>query len=261
MGSGNIKKFEVKLGRTGLIIVIGGMTVLLCLSFVLGVGVGKNIDTYPHKISSVPQQVLALFWRPAKVAVQQKITEGTEAQPDKSKMDLTFHDALTGQVTMPIQQLPVAAKKQDNTAVTEQKVEKQKLPAPAPLPPEKEAVTLKKEASEQKVTVKEKSPAEKKSKVKEVSTSGHPAASLFLVHVASLKDKAKATQIHKTVATLGYPSKNVKVDIKGKGTWYRIIVPGFETKAQAQIAADRISKKVKTNCIIRPAEAHAGKNQ
>ena len=39
MGSGNIKKFELKLGRTGLIIVVAGMTVLLCLSFILGVGV------------------------------------------------------------------------------------------------------------------------------------------------------------------------------------------------------------------------------
>jgi cell division protein FtsN len=261
MGSGNIKKFEVTLGRTGLIIVIGGMTVLLCLSFILGVGVGKNIDAYPNKISSVPQQVLALFWRPAKVAVQQKITESTEAQPDKGKMDLTFHDALTGQVTMPIQQLPAAAKKQDNAMVTEQKVKPQKLPAPVPLPLKEEAVTAKKEAPEQKVTVREKSPAEKKSKIKEVSAPGHPAVSLFLVHVASLKDKAKATQIHKSVATLGYPSKNVKVDIKGKGTWYRIIVTGFETKAQAQAAVDRISKKVKTNCIIRPADAYAGKNQ
>jgi cell division protein FtsN len=168
---------------------------------------------------------------------------------------------LTGQVTMPIQQLPAAAKKQDNAMVTEQKVEPQKLPAPAPLPLKEKAVTTKKEASEQKVTVKEKSPDEKKSKIKEVSAPGHPAVSLFLVHVASLKDKAKATQIHKSVATLGYPSKNVKVDIKGKGTWYRIIVTGFETKAQAQAAADRISKKVKTNCIIRPADAYAGKNQ
>jgi len=45
----------------------------------------------------------------------------------------------------------------------------------------------------------------------------------------------------------------VKVDIKGKGTWYRVIATGFETKARAQAAADRISKKVKTNCIIRQA--------
>lgn len=261
MGSGNIKKFEVKLGRTGLSIVIGGMTVLLCLSFILGVGVGKNIDTYPNKISSMPQQVLAVFWRPAKVAVQQKIMESTEVQPDKSKMDLTFHDALTGQVTMPIQQSPAAAKKRDNVMVTEQKIKLQKLPAPTPLTLKEEVVTTKKETPEKKVTVREKSPVEKKSKIKEVSAPGHPAVSLFFVHVASLQDKAKATEIHKTVATLGYPSKNVKVDIKGKGTWYRIIVPGFETKAQAQAAADRISKKVKTNCIIRPADAHAGKNQ
>jgi cell division protein FtsN len=251
MGSGNIKKFELKLGRTGLIIVIIGMTALLCLSFILGVGVGKNINTYPEKISSMPQQILALFWRPAKVVGEKKNTASMEAQPDSGNMDLTFHDTLTGQKTLSIQQPPVAEKKPDNAMVKDQKVKPQKPPAVLP----------KEEASESKVTASEKSPVEKKSKIKEVPTAVHPAGPSFIVYVASLKDKDKANQINKTVATLGYSAKVVKVDIKGKGTWHRVIVMGFETKAQAQAAADRISKKVKTNCIIRTAGGDAGKNQ
>lgn len=259
MGSGNIKKFELKLGRTGLIIVIAGMAVLLCLSFMLGVGIGKNIDTYPEKISSAPQRFLALFWRPAKVASGQKIMESKEAHSDNGNMDLAFHNTLTGQKTPSFQQLPVVGKKQDNAEVTDQKVKTQT--PPAVLPPQEEAVSSKEEVSEQKVTVSEKSPAENKSPIKEVPTSVQPAGSLFFIHVASLKDKAKANQINKTVATLGYSSKVLKVDIKGKGTWYRVIAAGFETKAKAQVAADKISKKVKTNCIIRLAGTNADKNQ
>jgi cell division protein FtsN len=259
MGSGNIKKFELKLGRTGLIIVIAGMAILLCLSFVLGVGLGKNIDTYPKKISSAPQQVLALFWRPAKVASGQKIMGDKETQPDKGNMDLKFHNTLTGQKTPSTQQPPVMEKKPDNAVVTDQKVQPQT--PPTVLPPKEIAFLPKEKASDQKVTISEKSPVENKSKIKEGQTSVHLDVSLFLIHVASLRDKEKANQINKTVATLGYSAKVVKVDIKGKGIWYRVIATGFETKAQAQAAVDKISKKIKTNCIIRSAGADTGKNQ
>lgn len=257
MGSGNIKKFELKLGRSGLIIVIGGMTVLLCLSFILGVGVGKNIDTYPEKISSMPQQVLALFWRPAKVASGQKVMAGRAAEPDKSNMDLTFHNALTSPKSPSIQQLPAQEKRPDGALVAEQKV-KSSIP-PAVMSPQEEGVPPREESSEKKVPAREKSPAEKDAKMKEVEQP--TAGARYLIHVTSLKDKTKALQINKIVATLGYPSKIVKTDIKGKGTWYRVMVTGFETKTRAQTAADTISRKVKTKCVIRPAGADEDRNQ
>lgn len=249
MGSGNIRKFEIRLGRTGLIIVIGGMTVLSCLSFLLGVGVGKNMDTYPEKISSIPQQFLALFWRPAKIAGGQRITAKTETKPDSGNMDLTFHKALTSQQTVPIQLPPPAEKTPDDAAISGRQVI---APVPISTSRKEEAVSAKKEAAGQKVLAGDKLSAQNKLKTKEDPSSAHPAGS-FHVYVASLKDKTKAGQIHKTVAGLGYASKIVKVEIKGKGTWYRVIATGFETKAGAQAAADRISKKVKTNCIIRQA--------
>jgi len=163
MGSGNIKKFEIRLGRTGLIIVIGGMTVLLCLSFLLGVGVGKNIDTYPEKISSIPQQFLGFFWRPAKMAGGQRVAGKTEAKPDSGNMDLTFHKALTSQQTVPIQPLPDAEKTPDDAAVMGQ----QSL-APAPLPRKEETVSAKKEADGQKVSAGEKLSAETNRKQKKI---------------------------------------------------------------------------------------------
>lgn len=259
MGSGNIKKFELKLGKTGLIIVIGGMTLLLCLSFILGVGVGKNIDTYPEKISSMPQQILSLFWRPAKLAAGQKIAAGKASEPDKSNMDLTFHNALTSPKTPSIQQSPAQEKKPDNAVVTDQNVKPQ-IP-PAALIPKEEASPAGEEASEKKISAKEKSSAEKKSKAKEIPPSVETAGTLYIIHVASLKDKTKAVQINKTIATLGYSSKVVKTDLKGKGTWYRVIAPGFESKAEAQTAAEKISKKVKAKCVIRAVVAGEDRNQ
>lgn len=258
MGSGNIKKFELKLGRTGLIIVVAGMAVLLCSSFILGVTVGKNIDTYPEKISSVPQRILAFFWRPAKVAGGQNIVKSKETS-DKGNMDLAFHNALTSQKITPIQQQKAVEKIPDDVAVMDQKTTPQT--PPVILPPKEEAVSPKAETPEQKTPVSEKLPAEKKSKIKEPPTAVHPPGPLFLLHVASLQDKVKAGQIHKTVSGMGYPSKVVKVDIKGKGTWYRVIATGFESKTRAQAAADKINKKVKTNCIIRTAGVDADKNQ
>jgi len=256
MGPGNIKKFELKLGKTGLFIVVGGMTVLLCLSFVLGVGVGKNIDTYPEKISSMPQQVLALFWRPAKVASGQKNLESKETQPDKSNMDLTFHNALTSSKTPSMQPMPVMEKK---PVVTDQKVTPQTMPAPSPA--NKKTVSSEEDIIGQKILAKEKSLEENKSKNKEVSTVDPPARALLFIQVASLKDKTKANQIHKTVAGLGYPSKILKMDLNEKGIWYRVLATGFETKVQAQAAAERISKKVKVKCIIRTIGSNADKNE
>jgi cell division protein FtsN len=259
MGSGNMKKFELKLGRTGLIIVIAGMALLLCSSFILGVTVGKNMDTYPGKISSLPQQVLALFWRPAKVANQQTIVAGKEPGSTKGNIDLTFHNALTSQKTPSTQQPLATVKKQDDAMATDQKAKPQ-LP-PLAVSPREEAVAKKEEAPEQKTSASEKPLVESKTKIKEPQTSVLSGGPSFLVHVASLKDKARANQINKTVVELGYKSKVVKVDIKGKGTWYRVITTGFETKTRAQAAADRIARKVKTNCIIRQADADTDKNQ
>lgn len=255
MGSGNIKKFELKLGRTGLIIVICGMAVLLCLSFVLGVGVGKNMDTYPEKISSIPQQVLAFFWRPVRIDSGPKNVEIKQAKPDKGNMDLAFHNSLTSDKIPPVQQPPVSGKKTDNAVATNQEANSEMPPAVTSEP--RDAVPARKEVSREQAEIGKLLP-EAKSKTKETAAPVNEAGTLFLIHVASLKDKTKANQIQKTIVALGYQAKVTKADIAGKGTWYRVISTGFKSKALAQTAADKISKKVKTNCIIRPDTQDAG---
>jgi hypothetical protein len=87
MANGNIKKMELKLGRTGIIILVAGMTALLCSVFMLGIQVGKNIDTYPEKIASIPQKALALVWRKAKTDATPDIVDNKTGQGAQSRRE------------------------------------------------------------------------------------------------------------------------------------------------------------------------------
>lgn len=108
MATGNEKKFELKIGKTGIFVVVMGMTAFLCASFLFGVNVGQNMETYPEKIASLPQRALALVWRPAKIKLtRQDAASGhignsplsetqhvAAAQPEEN-IDLTYHQTLT----------------------------------------------------------------------------------------------------------------------------------------------------------------------
>ena len=99
MATGNIKNFELKVGKAGLIAIVVGMVALLSTAFLFGIEVGKNIDVYPEKIAAFPQKILATFWRPAKIKAKQNTTENKSAQnqnQSQENMDLTFYNALTG---------------------------------------------------------------------------------------------------------------------------------------------------------------------
>jgi len=52
MASKNFRNFEFKLGKLGLLLFVAGMSVLLFAVFVLGVFIGKDLDTMPGKIAS-----------------------------------------------------------------------------------------------------------------------------------------------------------------------------------------------------------------
>jgi len=214
MTPGNIKKMELKFGRTGIIIVVVGMAALLCSAFLLGVVVGKNIDTYPAKIASIPQKALALIWRPAKTKTIPDIVDNKpgEGQPKAGEnLDLTFYNNLTSPKGE-VKDQPLTEKKMVET------------PPPQTVDPKLE--------------------------VKEVEKPVDASKQTFIIQAAALKEKAKAGQMSKSITALGFKSRVVEIDIKGKGTWFRVIVSGFDERAQAQAAADKIAKKTKTNCII-----------
>jgi cell division septation protein DedD len=256
MASGNTKKFEMKLGKAGLIIVIVGMTALICATFLFGVSVGKNIDTYPEKISSFPQRILALFWRPARIKVFQTTADNKTAQTQpkgQDELDLTFYNTLTSKKGVAKEQA-IPEKKNimeapPPAAAAQQKSEENDVAAETKMEPPK--------TNKAKT---EKTPDAIEAKIKEVAPAKVPAGTKFSVQVASLKEKTKAAQMSKKITGLGFAPQIVETDVPGKGKWFRVIVYGFVSKPQAQAAAKKIAEKTGKRCIVRHLDAIATKN-
>jgi cell division protein FtsN len=256
MASRNIKNFELKLGKTGLIIVIFGTAALLCTVFLLGVDTGKNIDTYPGQIASIPQKVMARIWRPDKLKVDQNIPDNKSGQnepPAKKNIDLTFYNTLTSKKGV-VKEQPVPDRQKNAETPAEKQGEKK--------PQNEETGTgdLNRQDQKPSAPVIEKTDEKGKPKTKEAAPSIASPKQKFVIQAASLKEKAKAYQFNKKIAELGFEALIVPVEIKGKGTWYRVVISGFENKVQANTAAAKISKKTGTNCIIRRVDVEARKN-
>jgi cell division septation protein DedD len=247
MTTGNIKNFELKIGKTGLIIVGAGMATLLCASFLFGVDVGKNIDTYPGKIAELPQKALAVLWRPARITVAQSSSEnktGPDQNATGENIDLTFYNTLTskkGAVNAELTPVKQSAAPQ----ATEEESLKGKYNIEAQKP---------QEITGEKAKEKD-SPVKKDNVSKTVSDK-----SKYRVQVASLKKENEAGKISKKISALGYKPEIMKVEVKGKGTMFRVFASGFENKIQAQEAAQKISPKTKTNCIVKSFDNKEKKN-
>jgi cell division protein FtsN len=253
MASGNIKNFELKVGKAGLIIIVIGMAVLLCTAFLFGVDVGKNIDTFPDKISAFPQKILALIWRPADVRIAQSVTDGRNGKnqtqiQNKENIDLTFYNALTSKKGA-----------MEDQAVTEKQ--------PVLLPPQDREETNTgnfnmetQNKTTTSVNEKTREQGDVKVKVKDIAPSVDHKRQKFIIQVASLKDKNKADKIDNQINSLGFASQIVKIESKRKGIMFRVIVSGFENKVQAQEAEQKISQKTGTSCIIKQINNEAKKN-
>jgi len=257
MATGNAKTFELKIGKTGVIIIVAGMAALLCASFLFGVDVGKNIDTYPDKIAALPQKALALVWRPAKIKVVPSVPDSKTGQNKPAtiqepataqageNIDLTYYNTLTSKKGSP----KVESSLEKQPLVAQQKNEEEALKGKFHIETPKQPVT----ANDK--NIEKEAPIEKKAVLDTASNKRK-----FVVQAASLKEKAKANQVNKKIAALGFKSEIVKVKIKGKGIVFRVMATGFDDKVQAEEAAKKISSKTETNCIVKSIDNTTNKN-
>jgi cell division protein FtsN len=240
MASGNIKNFELKLGKTGLAIIIVGTAVLLCSAFLFGIVVGKNIDTYPEKIASLPQRLLALVWRPAQI----RVAQNEPKKPDE--LDLTFYKSLTSKKGV-AQEQPIPDKKPvvEVPALQQFIAQPQNDAGSASIKPNPEV------KKQQALTTGGTTGDAIEDKIKEAKPAVVAGGGKFSVQVASLKEKTKAEQMNKKISALGFTPQIVETNVQGKGTWFRVVIYGFSSKALAKAAAGKISNKTGTTCIVR----------
>ncbi|MGZ3580641.1 MAG: SPOR domain-containing protein [Syntrophales bacterium] len=83
----------------------------------------------------------------------------------------------------------------------------------------------------------------------------------YQIQVGSFKEKEKADQLGKKLAGLGFSPRVAEVQVPKKGKWLRITLEGFESREDAQKAADRVAGKIKgLNCVVLRTAAKNNQN-
>ncbi len=73
----------------------------------------------------------------------------------------------------------------------------------------------------------------------------------YQIQVGSFKEKEKADQLCKKLTGLGLSPRVAEMQVPKKGKWMRITLEGFESREDAQKAADRVAGTIKgLNCVV-----------
>lgn len=233
----NTRRFEFKLGRIGLIFFLLGISGLLFGIFLLGVTVGKNIDTYPEKIARfLPDKMKTLISLPPDTAGPVMATRD-EVKQETPEPDLTFYD--------------LGKRKTDTKGMAPDGMFPKKAPAgevkeKIPLPPPEPVTPAVQPKSAAPVPAAGKAPPVKeKPAVREQ----------FLVQVVSYQEKSKAETLVKKISAMGYPARTEMIELSDKGKWFRVVMGAFSSRPEAQKAVGAVSRKNKgLNCVIRSVE-------
>jgi cell division septation protein DedD len=78
-----------------------------------------------------------------------------------------------------------------------------------------------------------------------------PEQEKYQVQVGSFKEKGKADQLSKNLTALGFSPRVAETEVPKKGKWMRITLEGFESREDAQKAADGVARKIKgLSCVV-----------
>ena len=236
----NTRRFELKLGRIGLILFLLGVSGLLFGVFLLGVTVGKNIDTYPEKIARfLPDRIKTMISRLSQEATEPAaaIRDDLKQEKPEPDMDLTFYDRLgkrkagskgTAPDGMMLRETPTAAVKEKPPRPHATRPIEPKSAGPVP-------------AVQKEPPIKEKSAVQGK----------------FMVQVVSYQEKSKAEALVGKIAAMGYAARTEVTELPDKGKWFRVVMGEFSSRPEAQKAVDAVSGKTRgLRCVIRPAGAN-----
>ena len=206
-------EFEFKLGRSGLVFFTFVIALVLLFSFVCGVMVGKNIESYPEKIArGIPN------------AIRKTITERVETGPDRTDGNAVASDE------SPRDPAPDTVQKEEQVEFTFYD-------------------TLKKpeESAGQETFTPRKAP----SLAPASSPERNQADGLYTVQVASFRDKAMTETLGERLSHLGYAPRVDEINLQSSGRWFRLKLPGFATYDEARTAASRVEGEVKgIKCLI-----------
>jgi len=101
MAADNVKRFEFRMGKWGLGLFVSGMSLLVFVSFLFGVKVGKEMDAYPEKYSwgvqNKAMETLGIAGQPKSGKTVVAVREAGKENPpgENAEYDLSFYDTLS----------------------------------------------------------------------------------------------------------------------------------------------------------------------
>ena len=283
MAAKNRRTFELTLGKLGLILFIGGISLLLFSMFLLGILVGKHMDTYPERYSAgmaelVYDRLFASAPQGGRVPPSAESGTKSELAGGEESFGLTFYDTLAGKKGgTPAGKTAGAVKEMppESSAPPPVLTEKPAMPAPSaassggtigntdlPVPGregdgKKTKPLPEKRAAESGAKVSAATPAMPARTAPDGGAT--PEKGRFEIQVAAYQENRKAEQMVEKLSPLGFTSRVVMKELPDKGRWFRVIVGGFENREKAKAAADRISGKIRgVNCVVRSSGKNGG---
>ncbi|HRV42837.1 MAG TPA: SPOR domain-containing protein [Syntrophales bacterium] len=247
----NVRPFEVRMGKLGIVVFVIGMSLFVFAAFLFGVHVGRHIDTLPEEIAwGIPKRILdgmglkGPAHRPEPVLGQEEpAVSGGTGVDETVKERVTPPETGTG---TPMTVSPAAPPdKRVTPAPSPQGMAESAPSGPAgqAAPPRPEDGGVRGSQRNDEYHAK----AQERTKAEAPASSGR-----YWVQVASFQRREKALEVAKKVKALGYRPEVTEQDIEGKGRWYRITVPGFAGKGEAEKAAARLAKAIKgVDCAVR----------
>ena len=216
-----------------------GMTTWFCLifficawMFVLGVLVGRGTAPVHFDISALQKELADL----RKAVIKKDEKRYTIRQTSNSgKPDLDFHETLKKKKD-DSENFAGRFAKTDKSPLSEELKSVRAADAP-------EALPRKAKTSLKSLTFKNKIVNSKAVQPKTVAgrVGKHPVGQ-FIIQVASIKDSKQADKMTADLKTRGYQAYRVSAGIPGKGTWHRVRVAGFQTRAAGEAGLKRLKK-------------------
>lgn len=222
----NRRKYLLQLTGKGFFL---GLCLLFLVSgwmFVLGVLVGRGSAPVNFDIQALQKELLAL--KESMVKQEKRAMEADAAQAG-AKTSLEFYEALKKKG------------KDEQIQVIEKKAAPKTPPAPPPASP----------PVSQKRVSKSKTPQEEKKTSPDTPEAKPLPQGNLAVQVASTKDAASAEALVKKLTRLGYAGFRTKADIPDKGTWYRVRVGPFRTKAEVEEMRQKLAKDDFKGIVVR----------
>ncbi|MFA7684069.1 MAG: SPOR domain-containing protein [Syntrophales bacterium] len=235
MASDNTRHFELKLRKLGLFTLIFCMSALLFAAFLFGVVVGNDLETYPEMISRrLPVKFMQRLGFDDVEKIPPAVVIKTEKQPAKG--------IAKDSGTIPRHAAPAPVLPGDSASVHTVKdvLRDREQPEQKALPPVTLAGKGEDGAMGKAVSAKREEPADRRK-----AAGGEK--DKYVVQVTSCRNRGIAEDVVKELGGIGFQARIVAVEIPDKGTWYRVLLPDFDDRGEAQVIADKVDRALRGN--------------